>query len=88
MSDDLYSTRLRWTRARGGVALMHGVRVQLPPEVPPLDLGRAIECLDYTPEVGVRVIQPVGDRQDDMTQAEVEACDAYLRRVCAKESVR
>lgn len=84
MSDALYSTRLRWTRTAGGAAMLHGVRVQLPVEVPPAGLAIAgqLELLDYTPEVRVQLVQRVGCRVDDMTQAEVAACDDYLRRVC------
>jgi hypothetical protein len=82
VSDALYEVRLRWTRTAGGAAILHGVRIQLPPEVPPIELGVPIECLDYTPEVRVQQLQPVGGRADDMTPAQVQACDDYLRRVC------
>lgn len=87
MSDALYSTRLRWTREAGGVAMLHGVRVSLPPEVPPalsLDPAPDVIALDYTPEVRVALIQPTAGRQRDMTMVEVAACDEYLRRVCMR----
>lgn len=86
MSDALYSTRLRWTRAAGGVAMLHGVRVQLSVERPPIELAGPVECIDYTPEVGVRLVQPLGDRQRDMTPAEIAACDDYLRRACGRKA--
>lgn len=68
--------------------MLHSVRVQLPAERPPLELGEPLEVLDYTPEVGVRLVQPIGDRQRDMTPAEVAACDDYLRRVCGMKGCR
>lgn len=87
MSDLFYSSRLRWCRERGGVAMLHGVRVELPPEVPPalsLTPAPVFIAIDYTPEVGVALIQPPTDRQRDMTMVEIAACDEYLRRVCMR----
>lgn len=91
MSDLLYQTRLRWTRESGGVAMLHGVRVELPAEVPPalsLDPRPELIAIDYTPEVRVSVIHAPAGRQRDMSMVEVAACDEYLRRVCMKGGVR
>lgn len=57
MSHALYSTRLYWAGTRGGVAKLHGRRVEL--HAAPHFGGAPVVGVDYIPEVGMRQIQPV-----------------------------
>ena len=86
MSDALYSTRLRWTLGKDGVAMLHAVRIQLPGHIQPVPaLSDDLILIDYTPEVGVAMVQPRYDAPRDMTTSEIAACDRYLRILCAME---
>ena len=79
MSLDLYATCLVWHKQQGGSAKLWGRRVPLI-EAPPL-LGLVLHLVEYFPEVGQRELQESTGRRRDMTQAEVEAADAFLRAV-------
>lgn len=79
MSLSLYSTALVWHSQRGGVAKLHGRQVVLT-EAPALP-GPRLAMIDYRPEIGERRIQPFDGPARDMTQAEVDAADAFLRAV-------
>ena len=79
MSLDLYSTALVWHAQRGGVAKLWGKLVKLL-EAPPL-MGLQLVAVEYFPEVGQRELQESTGRRRDMTQAEVEAADAFLLAV-------
>jgi hypothetical protein len=89
MSADLYLVALRWSPGRGGYARLYDVRIPLPAEVPPrlaiagpsgapLDL----EMVEYIPGLGVAHLRERHEAGRDMTRAEIQAADAYLRRVC------
>ncbi|MBP6777291.1 MAG: hypothetical protein KA151_08560 [Piscinibacter sp.] len=77
MSHDLYSTRLYWAGTRGGIAKLHGLRVEL--RAAPRFGGAAVVAVDYIPEVGLRQIQPLASPWRDMTDDEVREADAALR---------
>lgn len=79
MSHALYTTRLYWAGTRGGVAKLHGVRVEL--FAPPYFAGAPVVGVDYIPEVGMRQIQHVAEAWRDMTDDEVREADATLRAV-------
>ena len=79
MSDDLYSTRLRWSNGRG-VAMLH--RHSVPLTEPPVLGGEPVYELDYTPEVGcIEIRRHAWDTPGEMTEAEVAEADAMLRCV-------
>lgn len=80
MSHALYSTRLYWAGTRGGVAKLHGRRVEL--HAPPHIGGQAVVAIDYIPEIHFAQVQLVGERCRDMEPAEVAEADAVLRAVC------
>ena len=79
MSLDLYSTALVWHAQRGGVAKLWGRAIPLLEA--PLLLGLHLALVEYFPEVGQRELQESTGRRRDMTQAEVEAADEFLRAV-------
>ena len=79
MSHALYATRLYWAGTRGGIAKLHGRRVDL--HAPPHIADRAVVGIDYIPEIGLRQIQPYAAAWRDMTDAEVADADAVLRAV-------
>lgn len=77
MTDDLYSTRLRYN-GKNGVAKLHGKAVPFYGG-PDLGDGRVWMC-DYRPEVGMALVQPRSiDKPRDMTLEERQAADALLR---------
>ena len=81
MSHALYTTRLYWAGTRGGVAKLHGRRVEL--HAPPHFAGAPVVGVDYVPEIGLRQIQLVAEPWRDMTADEVREADATLRAVVA-----
>ena len=86
MSQGDYSTRLRWEHGRGGVARLHGVRIELPPHAQPRGvLPLDLILVDYTPEARVARVQPRCEPARDMHASEIQACETYLRRACAME---
>lgn len=83
MSDDLYTTRLRWTGGRG-IAKLRGEQVRLL-ECPQLFDGVVIDAIDYAPEVNVRMYMPrFGGWRDFDNYAQVQACDDYLERLLGR----
>lgn len=84
MSDDLYSTRLRWG-SRGGIAKLHGVQVDLG-SAPVLLGGVPVVEMDYTPEVRCWEIRRVpGGRMEEMNGEEIRAADELLRVLTGEE---
>ena len=82
MSHWLHRSRLWWCAANGrGVAIHDGVTVELTSRPPVLEsMGRLIE-IDYSPALGVQLIQrPTGAREDMPAGAAAE-CLRYLRAV-------
>lgn len=79
MSHALYTTRLYWAGTRGGIAKLHGRRVELH-AAPHFD-GAPVVGVDYVPEIGLRQIQPVASAWRDMTDDEVRQADAALRAI-------
>lgn len=79
MSLDLYSTALIWHTRRGGSAKLWGRTVPLV-DAPPLP-GLRLVMVEYLPEIGQHELQEVSARRREMTPAEVEAIDAFLRAV-------
>lgn len=79
MTDALYATRLRWSNG-SGIAKLHGRAVAL--TAAPVLGGVAVHFVDYTPLIRCREVRrrPC-DPVDDMTDDEVAAADALLRRV-------
>lgn len=79
MSDDLYSTRLRWHNGRG-VAKLRGRVVALC--AAPVLGGEPVHDVDYVPEVLLLEIRRRAcDRVEIMTPAEVADADALLLRL-------
>lgn len=79
---------LRWERDRGGVALLGPVIVQLPVHRHDVEgLPDDLVLIEHAPDSRVWQLQPFNDRKRDMQRHEREACDRYLRRVCALEGV-
>lgn len=77
MSDDLYTTRLRWHHGRG-IGKLYGRSIALD-RAPDLG-GGPVEALDFTPEVGVcEVRQRACDPKRTMTREEIHAADRLLR---------
>jgi hypothetical protein len=76
VSDCLFATRLRWYGVRG-VAKLHWQWAILTSK-PKID-GLEFDELDYTPEVGVRLIRDPKGKMRDMEPHEIAACDAFLR---------
>jgi hypothetical protein len=74
-----YTTRLWWYGSRGAAKLW-GVERQL--SEPPTVLGTVVDAIDYVPEIGLKQIQPRGDRWRDLRDDEVKACDELLHRLC------
>lgn len=86
MSDSLYTTRLRWERGRGGVAMLHGRSQRLDLHLCPVEaLPANCVLVDYTPEVGAAYLQAAHEPKRDLTPGEIRACDRLLRTLCAKE---
>jgi len=85
VSDDLYATRLRWSRG-SGLAMLH--RRSVPLTEAPVLCGGQVHELDYTPEVrACRIRRAPHDAMGDMTNLEIAAADALLRElVDPKES--
>lgn len=79
MGDDLWQTRMRWY-GYSGCAKLHGRRVPL--VAPPLIPGITVVCIDYVPEIGMRMVQPLGEPLRDMRDDEVLVVDALLRELC------
>ncbi|MEY2656087.1 MAG: hypothetical protein RLZZ524_3115 [Pseudomonadota bacterium] len=79
MTDDLYSTRLRFN-GRSGIAKLHGLCIAL--DAGP-DLGSGpVWFVDYRPEVGLALVQPRAiEPVRDMTLHERRAADELLRAV-------
>lgn len=79
MTDDLYTTRLRFS-GKHGIAKMHGVTISL--SIGP-DLGDGpVWMLEYRPEIGVAQVQPRAiDPPRDMTRFEIAIADSMLRRL-------
>lgn len=82
MSDYLHRTRLLWTAATGrGVARHEGVEVELHTRPPVLlALGRLIE-IDYSPGIGIRVVQMATGAREEMRDVHAAECLAWLRAV-------
>lgn len=80
MSDDLYFTRLRFTRG-SGVAKLHGSA--LPLAECPQFLAVEIEEVDYMPEVHAWRIRERNAGWRDMDGQEVQAADTLLHRLFA-----
>lgn len=79
MSDDLYSTRLRWCNGRG-MAKLHGKPVPL--STPPVLAGYAVAEIDYIPEVRCYEIRRAPhDRMEELRGDEIAAADALLREL-------
>lgn len=79
MTDDLYTTRLRFS-GRHGIAKMHNVTISLATG-PNLGDG-PVWFVDYRPECGFALVQPRPiDTVRDMTKFEIAAADAFLRRL-------
>ena len=79
MSDQLYSTLLRW-RDGCGVAKLHGIAVHLS-GAPDLGSG-AVFSLRYVPEVRMIRVHHWGGIERDMSDAEISAADALLSALC------
>ena len=75
MSDDLYSTRLRWTGGRG-IAKLHGKIVAL--KSTPQLTTCTVDSIDYVPEIGLGQVMPRFEGWRDMWPAECRECDALL----------
>jgi hypothetical protein len=76
VSDELFSTRLRWD-GRRGIAKLHGKTVQL--EAAPNLTGEPVHYIDYTPEIhDFEIRRAKGDRVEEMTAAEIAAADRLL----------
>lgn len=77
MTDDLYTTRLRFS-GKHGIAKMHGVTISLATGP---DLGDGpVWFIDYRPECGFALVQPRSiDPVRDMLSSEKHAADAFLR---------
>ncbi len=89
MSSELYLVQLQWSSSRGGVARLYDVRVRLPAETPPsLPLNPLafrpleLEMIEYVPALGVAHLRERHQAGRDMTRAEIQACDQFLRLVC------
>lgn len=78
MSDDYYSTRLRWTNGRGA-AKLRGKRIVL--TEPPVLAGQPVDGIDYTPEMGVFRVQRRFEGWSDMRDVEIAAADAFLQEI-------
>ena len=79
MSDDLYSTLLRWNGIRG-LAKLHGASVELS-AAPNLGEG-PVWGIAYRPEIGEKLIQVgVGEIPRHMLPHEIIAADRFLREI-------
>lgn len=78
MSDALYQTVLRWSKA-GGIAKLHGKQVVL--RGAPVLCGCAVHRIHYVPQVGlVDVFRSAAQAHvDDMSAAEIRSADELLR---------
>lgn len=79
MSDDLHSTRLRWSAGSGtGAAKLRGVRIELtePPRLP--SVPDLVE-IDYIPEFRLGRIRERHGAWRDMEGYEMLEADAFLR---------
>ena len=79
MSDDLYSTRLRWHNGRG-LAKLYGRSVVL--TAAPVLAGVTVFEVDYAPEICCRQVRRAAyDATQDMDSLEIADADALLRRL-------
>lgn len=82
MSHWLHRSRLWWSDASGkGVAIHEGVTVELTQKPPVLlGMGRLIE-IDYSPAIGVQLVQCATGAREDMLPEQAAECLRYLRAV-------
>lgn len=81
MSAFLYSSRLYW-EGYHGVAKHDGVLVELK-RCPQFLVGLRLICIDYAPEVHVRMVQEFNTPHRDMTPEESHQCRDLLERMAA-----
>ena len=84
MSDDLYRTRLRWCAASGHGLLKHfGVAVELQARPPVLLHIQRLIDLDFAPDIQVHQVQEAADARRELTAAEIDELNRWLRIVAA-----
>ena len=82
MSHWLHRSRLWWSDAHGkGVAIHEGVSIELTQRPPVMKaMGRLIE-IDYSPAIGVQLLQTATGAREDMRTEQAAECLRYLRAV-------
>ena len=82
MSHWLHRSRLWWSDAVGkGVVIHEGVTVELTRRPPVMEgFPRLIE-IDYSPAIGVQILQLATGAREDMRAEQSQECLRYLRAV-------